>query len=178
LISVIDTDIERFFLAYSESVRNLGTPVFPKYYFKILKAVFGDRCEVLTILHERHPVSSVMSFYFRNQVLPYYGGGSTAARDSKANDFMYWELMRRASERGVQVFDYGRSKINTGSYHFKTHWGFEPKPLHYEYKLVKANKVPEKNPLNPRYRFFVEAWRRLPVPLTRVVGPWIARNLG
>jgi FemAB-related protein (PEP-CTERM system-associated) len=178
LVSVIDTDIERFFLAYSESVRNLGTPVFPKHYFETLKTVFSDRCEVLMILHEGHPVSSVMSFYFRDEVLPYYGGGSTAARDSKANDFMYWELMRRASERGIQVFDYGRSKLNTGSYRFKTHWGFEPKPLYYEYKLIKANKAPEKNPLNPRYRLFVEAWRRLPVPLTRLVGPWIARNLG
>src|SRR5699024_9032028 len=102
----------------------------------------------------------------------------TAARDSKANDFMYWELMRRASERGIRVFDYGRSKLNTGSYRFKTHWGFEPEPLYYEYKLIKASKAPEKNPLNPRYRFFVETWKRLPVPLTRLVGPWIARNLG
>jgi FemAB-related protein (PEP-CTERM system-associated) len=169
LVSVIDTDIERFFLVYSESVRNLGTPVFPKYYFEVLKTVFGDRCEVLTILHEGHPVSSVMSFYFRDEVLPYYAGGSTAAKDCKANDFMYWDLTCRASKRGVRVFDHGRSKLNTGSYHFK---------LHYEYKLIKANKVPEKNPLNPRYRFFVETWKRLPVPFTRLVGPWIARDLG
>ncbi|ADE16289.1 FemAB-related protein, PEP-CTERM system-associated [Nitrosococcus halophilus Nc 4] len=178
LAGIIEADIERFFLIYSESVRNLGTPVFPKHYFKTLKAVFGDRCEILTILYQGCPVSSVMSFYFRDEVLPYYGGGSATARDFKANDFMYWELMRRACERGLHVFDYGRSKLNTGSYRFKTHWGFEPQPLHYEYKLIKANKVPEKNPLNPRYRLFVEGWRRLPVPLTRWIGPWIARDLG
>ena len=178
LTSSTDADIERFFLIYSESVRNLGTPVFPKRYFEILKAVFGDRCEVLTIFHEGTPISSVMSFYFRDEVLPYYGGGLAGAREFKANDFMYWELMRRASERSARVFDYGRSKLNAGSYRFKTHWGFEPQPLHYEYKLIKANKVPEKNPLNPRYRLFVEGWKRLPVPLTRLVGPWIARDLG
>ncbi|CAH9019203.1 FemAB family XrtA/PEP-CTERM system-associated protein [Candidatus Nitrosacidococcus sp. I8] len=178
LLGIIDTDINRFFQLYSESTRNLGTPVFPKHYFQILKEVFGKRCEILTILHNYYPVSSVMSFYFRDEVLPYYGGGSAKARDVKANDFMYWELMRRSAECGIKIFDYGRSKLYTGSYHFKTHWGFKPEPLYYEYKLIKADKIPEKNPLNPRYRFFIEAWKRLPLPLARFIGPFIARNLG
>ena len=73
-------------------------------------------------------VSSVMSFYFRDEVLPYYGGGTALARQLKGNDFMYWELMRRSCERGLQVFDYGRSKQGTGSYSFKKNWGFEPQP--------------------------------------------------
>jgi FemAB-related protein (PEP-CTERM system-associated) len=174
----IDAGVERLYPLYAESVRNLGTPVFPLAYFRALKAEFGADCEVLTITHQGRPVSSVLSFYFRDEVLPYYGGGTEAARDLKANDFMYWELMRRAAEQGVRVFDFGRSKRDTGSYRFKKHWGFEPEPLHYEYHLVRDEAVPQRNPLNPRYRFFIEAWKRLPVAVTRAVGPVLARHLG
>lgn len=178
LAGEIDAGIERFFAAYSESVRNLGTPVFSRGYFRLLKEVFGPDCEVLTVTRGGELVASVMSFYFRDQVLPYYGGGTAQARACKGNDFMYWELMRRAGERGVRVFDYGRSKVGTGSYDFKRNWGFEPEPLHYEYHLVRARTVPDVNPLNPRYRLFIDVWQRLPLPLSRMLGPLIARSLG
>ncbi|MGZ0078557.1 FemAB family XrtA/PEP-CTERM system-associated protein [Methylomonas sp. YC3] len=178
LTSVIDDNVERLYRAYSASVRNLGTPVFPKRYFQILQDVFGESCEVLTIEHEGQLVASVMSFYFKDEVLPYYGGGTDAARDLKGNDFMYWEVMRRAVEKGCKIFDYGRSKVGTGSYRFKKHWGFEPEPLYYEVDLVKAKQIPEINPLNPKYRLFIAAWKRLPLPLSQLIGPWLAKDLG
>ncbi len=91
---------------------------------------------------------------------------------------MYWELMRHSCERGLRVFDYGRSKQGTGPYSFKKNWGFEPAPLHYEYHLVKAREMPDISPMNPKYRLFINAWKRLPLPITRMIGPLIARNLG
>ncbi|MGR8930580.1 MAG: FemAB family XrtA/PEP-CTERM system-associated protein [Gammaproteobacteria bacterium] len=178
LTSVIDESVERFYAAYSESVRNLGTPVFPKRYFQILKQVFADRCEILAIEREGQLIASVMSFYFKDEVLPYYGGGTALARDVKGNDFMYWEVMRRAVDKGCKVFDYGRSKIGTGSYSFKKHWGFEPEPLFYEVDLVKAQQIPEINPLNPKYQLFISAWKRLPLPVSQLIGPWLAKDLG
>jgi len=178
LVSVIDNDTERLFEAYSESVRNLGTPVFPKKYFKILKEVFNDHCEVVSIEHEGRLIASVMNFYFRDEVLPYYGGGKVEARGLYANDFMYWEVMRRAVEKGVKIFDYGRSKIGTGSYRFKKHWGFEEAPLFYEFELVKADSMPDINPLNPKYRFFIAAWKKLPLGLSQIIGPVLAKDLG
>lgn len=178
LESRIDADIKAAYRAYSESVRNLGTPVFGARYLRVLKAVFGEACEVLTVHHREQVVAAVMSFYFRDEVLPYYGGGGEAARGLKANDFMYWELMRRAGERGIKLFDYGRSKRGTGSFDFKRNWGFEPEPLSYEYHLVRAKTLPDINPLNPKYRLFIAAWRRLPLPVSRLLGPSIARSLG
>ena len=86
--------------------------------------------------------------------------------------------MRRACERGLRTFDYGRSKLGTGSYSFKKNWGFEPVPLPYQYHLVRADKVPELNPLNPKYRVFIEIWKRLPLPLANFMGPFLARSLG
>ncbi len=178
LHGTLDDDIGRFYNTYADSVRRLGTPVFSKKYFQVLKEVFGADCEVLTIMQNDHTISSVMSFYFKDEVLPYYGGGTRAAREVAGNDFMYWELMRRACARGLRVFDYGRSKQGTGPYNFKKNWGFVPEPLFYEYYLVKAKAVPDINPLNPKYRFFIETWKRLPLPLTKVLGPMISKNLG
>jgi FemAB-related protein (PEP-CTERM system-associated) len=178
LKSVIDQDIERFFSAYSESVRNLGTPVLPKKYFQILVDVFKQQCEILTVEHNGQLISSVMNFYFRDEVLPYYGGGTKYARSVKGNDFMYWEVMRRAVEKEIKIFDYGRSKIGTGSYKFKRHWGFEPEPLFYEFYLIKTDEMPDINPLNPKYQLFIAAWKRLPLPVSQFVGPFISRSLG
>ncbi len=178
LAGEIDADTTRFFQAYSSSVHRLGTPVFSKKYFRLLKDEFGDDCEVLTIVLDGRIVASVMSFYFRDEVLPYYGGGTDAARAVAGNDFMYWDLMRRACERGLKVFDFGRSKQGTGSFDFKKNWGFEPAPLHYEYCLVRDAEVPEINPLNPKYRLFIQAWKKLPLPLANAIGPHIVKNLG
>lgn len=179
LSSKIDQEIDRFYQAYSESVRNLGTPVFAKKYFQILQEVFNQECEILTITDKNNQlISSVMSFYFKDEVLPYYGGGTEHARAVQGNDFMYWEVMRRALEKGIKIFDYGRSKEGTGSYRFKKHWGFEPKPLYYEFHLVKSDTIPDINPLNPKYQIFIAAWKRLPLSLSQVIGPWIAKDLG
>lgn len=174
----IDAGIERFYDAYSRSVHKLGTPVFAMKYFQILREVFTNDCEILTVTKDDLVISSVFSFYFRDEVLPYYGGGGESARGYKGNDFMYWDLMRRAAERGIRVFDYGRSKVNTGPYNFKKNWGFKPEPLHYEYRLINARTVPDVNPLNPKYRIFINLWKRLPLAVTRVVGPYIVKNLG
>jgi FemAB-related protein (PEP-CTERM system-associated) len=119
-----------------------------------------------------------MSFYFRDEVLPYYAGDDEAARDLAANDFKYWELMRRACERGLKTFDYGRSKQGTGSYSFKKNWGFEPAPLHYEYRLYKRESIPQNNPNNRKYQWMIRTWRKLPLPVANWLGPFIVRSLG
>ncbi|WP_343722460.1 FemAB family XrtA/PEP-CTERM system-associated protein [Herbaspirillum seropedicae] len=178
LQSEIDSDTKRFFAAYSASVHRLGTPVFSRKHFKVLAEVFGEDCEVLTITHNGQTVSSVMSFYFRDEVLPYYGGGNASARELAGNDFMYWELMRRAAARGVRVFDFGRSKEGTGAYDFKKNWGFTPTPLHYEYQLLRGQDVPDTNPLNPRYQLMIKTWQRLPLWAANLIGPHIVRQLG
>ena len=179
LKSEIDSGVDRFFAAYSASVHRLGTPVFSKRYFEILTGVFGRDCEVMSITQQDGQlVAGVLSFYFRDEVLPYYGGGTALAREVAGNDYMYWEVMRRACERGIKVFDYGRSKRGTGSFDFKKNWGFEPEPLHYEYRLVKGARVAEHNPLNPKYQLFIKMWQRLPLPVANLLGPHIVKSLG
>lgn len=178
LISEPDADIQRFLPIYAGSVHRMGTPVFARRYFQLLLDVFGQDCSVLTVTREGQPVASVLSFYFRDEVLPYYGGGTPEARQVAGYDFLYWELMRRSCEAGYRLFDFGRSKRGTGSFSFKKNWGFEPEPLYYEYHLVRSREMPDVNPLNPRYQRFIAAWKRLPLPVANLVGPWISRGLG
>ncbi len=178
LVAEQDPDPNRFFTIYAESVRNHGTPVFAKRFFASLMCVFGDSCRVSTVIAGGRAVASVMTFYFRDEVMPYYGGGLDTARDVAAFDFMYWDVMRRASEDGYKMFDYGRSKRGTGSFSFKKHWGFEAQPLFYEFELFRGTTIPEINPLNPKYRLYIAAWKRLPVRVATLVGPHLARQLG
>jgi FemAB-related protein (PEP-CTERM system-associated) len=178
LISIIDTDVERFYALYSESVRNLGTPVYSKYYFNILKSTFEDSCEIVTVMHDRQAVASAFCVYFRDEVMTFYVGGTVAARALAANVFVYWEVMRRACERGCRLFDFGRSKVGTGAFAFKKNWGFTPEPLHYQYKLASRYSIPDHNPLNPKYRLLIAAWKKLPLPVANLLGPPIVRSIG
>jgi len=178
LDATFGSDLDRFYTAYSTSVRNLGTPVFSKKYFKLLLEAFPEQSDTLTITKDDTLVASVMNFYFRDEVLPYYGGGTEHARNLKGNDFMYWELMCESIKRGLKVFNYGRSKEGTGSFSYKKNWGFEPQPLFYEYYLVKATEVPDINPLNPKYQLMIKTWKKLPLAVSQIIGPLVSKYLG
>ena len=174
----LDTEVTDLYRMYAESLRNLGTPVVARSYLQILKNTFGEDAEVVTITHNNNVVSSVMNFRFRDQILPYYGGGSSAARAVAANDFMYWQVMERARALGLSHFDFGRSKRGTGAFDFKSNWGFEPQPLYYEYFLVRARELPNLSPANPKYSRAIALWQRLPLPVANFIGPFVAKYLG
>jgi FemAB-related protein (PEP-CTERM system-associated) len=159
---------------YAESVRNLGTPVFPA---KLFRAVADELdADVLTVRHQGRAVASVVSLYHGGTVYPYWGGGTEAARALRANDRMYYALMLHARARGVTRFDFGRSKTGTGAAAFKKNWGFEPTVRRYAKRSDGSTR--EINPLNPKYALMVRGWKKLPLPIATLVGPWIARGLG
>ena len=178
LRSEIDGDVGRLHRIYAESVHSLGTPVFAKSYFRLLREEFPNSSDIVTITSNGKAVAAVLIFYFRDEVLPFYGGGTATARGLAANDFMYWEVMRRACERGYRLFDFGRSKIGTGAYAFKRNWGFEPTPLTYQFRLAAKQDVPDLNPLNPKFALLVAAWKRLPLALATRLGPLIVKGIG
>ena len=178
LAAEVDTDTARFFPALLECKRNLGTPFFRRQYFDALLDTFGSNIEITTIVRGSQTICSVMSFRFRNEILPYYGGGGDVARGVKGNDFMYWAVMEKACTDGLEIFDYGRSAAGTGAYRFKKHWGFEPEPLGYEFRLINSTELPNLNPSNPKYRHMINAWKKLPLWTANLIGPPLARRLG
>jgi FemAB-related protein (PEP-CTERM system-associated) len=166
------------YAVYAESVRNLGTPVFPRALFDAVLDAFGDQADILTVHHHGAPVASVLSLYWRGAVMPYWGGGTRQARRLRANDRMYFELMLHARRRGCDRFDFGRSKTGSGAYHFKRNWGFSPEPLGYATWTALGAARRDADPTSTKHALQIALWQRLPLGVANMVGPWIARGLG
>ena len=173
-----DRDLDRHYAVYAESVRNLGTPVFPKSLMESVLTEFGDDADILTVLQEGRPVASVLSLYHNGTVMPYWGGGIWEARALRANDVMYYALMNHARERGCSIFDFGRSKTGSGAYAFKKNWGFEPEPMTYAVRTADGQEPRDVNPNSPKYKAQIALWQKMPLSIANRLGPWIARGLG
>ena len=132
------TELDAHFRVYGASVRNLGSPVFPRRLFQAMAAEFGDDVLVLTVAKDGTALATVFSFFFKSTVFPYWGGGTGADRRWRATEALHYELMRRAARRGATRFDFGRSKVGTGAYDYKRNWGFEPRPLSYATRTVSG----------------------------------------
>ncbi len=169
--------LDDFYEVYARSVHSLGSPVFPRGLFHAIAREFGKDCELLSIWRDGELLSGVLTLFFEDQVLPYYGGARRDALQYSVNDFMYWELLCHAAKAGYRTFDFGRSREGTGAYHFKRHWGFQPVPLPYQYVLVNDSRMPDLSPSNPKMRLAVAAWKRMPLPLTKLIGPRLTRYL-
>jgi FemAB-related protein (PEP-CTERM system-associated) len=171
-----EKDRAAHYAVYAESVRNLGTPVFPRALFAAaLEALDSD---IQTIWHRGKPVASVLSFYHDGAVLPYWGGGVWQARRLRANDRNYYELMLHARRRGCTRFDFGRSKNGSGPAAYKKTWGFEGVPLSYASWTAPGAEARDISPTSSKHAALIAAWKRLPLPLANSLGPHIARGLG
>ena len=166
------------YAVYAESVRNLGTPVFPRSLFDAVLDIFGDDADILTVRQQGLPVASVLSLYHDETVMPFWGGGTWAARHLRANERMYYELMCHARRTGCVRFDFGRSKVGSGPFAFKKNWGFEPQPLTYFTWSAPGTAARNVDPTDEGYSAKIALWKRLPLPIANRLGPWIARGLG
>ena len=173
-----EADRAAHYAVYAESVRNLGTPVFPRSLFDAMMDELGEAADILTIQHHGMPVASVLSFYDRGAVMPYWGGGTLAARSLRANDRMYFELMLHARRRGCTRFDFGRSKTDSGAYHFKRNWGFAPEPLLYGTWAAPGAPARDVDPTSDRHAARIALWKRLPLSVANRIGPFLARGRG
>jgi FemAB-related protein (PEP-CTERM system-associated) len=170
--------IPAFYEIFARSYHRLGSPVFSVKLFKNLLGEFGEKANILLIrTREGKPISSVLTFFYKDQVLPYYAGSLFEYRELAPNDYMYWQLMKYGHKKGYRLFDFGRSKVDTGSYGFKRHWGFEPEPLPYQYYLNRIKEIPNISPANPKYQKKIQIWQRLPFWATKLIGPRIVKYI-
>jgi FemAB-related protein (PEP-CTERM system-associated) len=170
-----NSQLDSFHEIYAQSVRNLGTPVFSKRFFRTLLEEFGEAAEITVVWHESTALAGVLSFRYRDAILPYYGGSLPEGRRFAANNFMYWEVLRRACEAGLHTFDFGRSKLGSGSYLFKTQWNMTERALPYQYYLVRRKSMPNYSPVNPRFKLAADVWKHIPLPFTKALGPALVR---
>jgi len=166
-----DLSIEEFYELYAGSVHRLGTPVFPRKLFVKLRSEFPGQCRLFGVRKGSKAIAGVLCFYFKDHVMPYYAGSLPEYNRDSPNNFMYWSLMLRSCEEGIRYFDFGRSKRGTGAFNFKSTWSMTASALPYMYQLVKAKEVPHLSPVDPKFQLPVAAWKRMPFPWTKIVGP-------
>lgn len=169
------SQLPEFFDLFAANLQRHGTPAFPRSWLENLHAEFGQKMDLLVIRQGEKAVAGVISFFFRDAVLPYYAGAGPEAPRLAANNALYWELMKFAADSGARKFDFGRSKLGTGSYDFKAQWNMAIEPLDYQILLVKRKTVPNFSPKNPKFERATRVWSRLPLWLTKQVGPRVVR---
>jgi FemAB-related protein (PEP-CTERM system-associated) len=169
--------LDQFYDVFAANMRNLGTPVYPKRFFAELLRAFPDHTDIMLVRLNGRVAGATMNFYFDGTVLPYYGCAYAALHHTGLTAFMYFELMRRAAERGYTHFDFGRSKRGSGSWAYKRGWKMTERPLPYQFYLVRATRLPGLDPTNPRFKPLIELWKRLPLRLTKLLGPPLIRNI-
>lgn len=162
---------------YAQSVRNLGTPVFPAALFRAVLDAFGADADLLVVRDGDRPVSAVLSLYHNGHVMPYWGGGVADARRLRSNELLYFRLMGHARTRGMTHFDFGRSKVGSGQAAWKKSFGFDPRPLVY-HSWSPDGTTRDLSPTNGKYQRRIELWKKLPLPIANLLGPMISRGLG
>lgn len=171
-----DNDIDTFYAIYADAMRRLGTPVFPKRFLQTLIKNFAAETEIAVVDCDDEPVTALLSFFHGKATLPYYAGVGQKATAAHAYTYLVWRTMRRAADRGLTEYDFGRSKIGSGPFQYKKLWGIEPEFLTYRVRLIEAGEMPNVSPNNPKFALFSNMWRRLPTPVANIAGPLLAPN--
>src|SRR5579872_42575 len=170
-----DLSLDEFYEIYARSVHRLGTPVFSKKMFALMRSEFPTQCRLFGVRKQGKGIAGVLCFYFRDQVMPYYGAALPEFYKDSPNNFMYWSLIAQSCHEGLGTFDFGRSKRGTGSYQFKSSWSMEETALPYRYQLIRAKAIPHLSPVDQKFRASVALWKKLPFACTKILGPRVIR---
>ena len=177
-VGTSEDDRAAHYSAYAASVHNLGTPVFPRKLFDAVLDAFGARADILTVWEEDQPLASVLTLYHQRTAYPFWGGGVWRARETRANERMYYALMCHArAAKACTRFDFGRSKTGSGPFAYKKNWGFEPQPLSYARWTAPGEQARDVDPTSAAYARKIALWKKLPLPVANRVGPIIAKGL-
>jgi FemAB-related protein (PEP-CTERM system-associated) len=166
-----------FYSIWSENMRDLGTPAYSPAFFREIVTAFPRTTHLCVVRHQGRPVAASFLIGFRDRLEAVWSSSLRSALSLKPNMFLYWQLFCFAAQKGYQIFDFGRSTVGSGTHTFKLQWGAETIPLHWDYWLANGDKLPELNPSNPKYDVAIRVWQKLPLSLTRLLGPRIARCL-
>jgi FemAB-related protein (PEP-CTERM system-associated) len=169
--------VSDFYNVFARNMRDLGTPVYSKRLFKEVLRVFPERSQLHIVRLKGRAIAAGLTYRTRTMVqLPW----ASSIRDYNPlcpNTLLYWDAIQFAHERLASVFDMGRSTPNEGTFNFKAQWGAEPLPLHWEYHMATERELPNLSPANPKFHFAISIWQKLPIALTRRVGPMIVRTI-
>ncbi len=170
--------LDDFYRIFSINMRDLGTPVYPKQFFRNILKAFPSTTWICTVYtRDREPAAAGFLVGFKDTLEIPWASSLRSHNKYSPNMLLYWTVLRFACEKGYNNFDFGRSTPGEGTYRFKEQWGAQPVQLYWHYWLKSGDRMPELNPRNPKYRMAISLWKKLPVGVTRMIGPSIVKNL-
>jgi|SRR5579871_366185 len=173
--SRITQDLGAFYRLMTHSYRRLGTPIFPRSYFAGLLRNFGPIADLREILLDGKVAAASINFLYHGEMHTFYAASDQNLLHAAPNNYMYFDYLLWAARNGFPRFDFGRSKLDTGTYEFKRHWLTEMSELPYEILLVKRKDLPNFSPKNPKFELALKIWQRMPLVVTRLLGPRLIR---
>jgi FemAB-related protein (PEP-CTERM system-associated) len=169
--------LDDFYAVFSENMRELGTPVYGRNFFAEILRAFPDDTHICVVRRGPETVAASFLSGFRDRIEAVWSSSVPKYLSLKPNFFLYWNLLRFAGQKGYRLFDFGRSTAGSGTHEFKLQWGAQTIPLYWDYWLPNGADLPEINPQNPKYRLAIWLWQRIPLAVTRKIGPRIVRCL-
>lgn len=169
--------LDDFYKIFAINMRDLGTPVYSKDFFKNILEIFPDITRIFCVRLNRKPVAASFTISFKNTMEVPWASSLRAYRHLCPNNLLYWAMIEFACVNGFACFDFGRSSRESGTLKFKEQWGTTPRQLYWHYWLPQERPLPEINPANPKYKLFIGTWRKLPVCIANLIGPFIVKNL-
>jgi len=169
--------LDGFYDVFARNMRDLGTPVYARVFFRNVIGALPDTTRILAVSHEGRTIAAGIVSRFRDCMEMPWASSVADYKSLCPNNLLYWEAIRIAIGQGCTGFDFGRSTPNEGTFNFKKQWGAEPVQLYWQYLLKEGTSLPELNPKNPKFEAAIKIWKRLPVGLTKLVGPGIVRNI-
>ena len=171
-------EVESFYRVFSINMRDLGTPVYPKSFFRSIFRQFPELSRICTVYDRfKQPIASGFLLGFRGALEIPWASSIKQYSPQSPNMLLYWTALEYACQNGYRIFDFGRSTPGEGTYKFKQQWGAIPIQLYWYYWLRNGTMLPDLTPKNPKYRIAINIWKRLPVSLTQFLGPKIIRNV-
>jgi serine/alanine adding enzyme len=169
--------LEDFYAVYARNMRDLGSPAHSKRFIQNILDTFPESSWLIVLKLDKKPAAA--GFLISNGDSLDIPLASTIrdVNHLSINMLLYWEVLKFAVESGFRHFNFGRSTQGAGTFRFKQQWGARPKPLYWHYWLDNAHELPSLNPSNPKYGLMINIWKRLPVTITKWVGPQIVKFL-
>ena len=172
--------VSGFYSVFATNMRDLGTPVYPRKLFQAMLQHLGERCEMALVTIESVPIAGAILVHDRvgEQSITQVPSASCLRQFNSvcANMWMYHQLLERAIARGAKQFDFGRSSEDSGTYRFKKQWGAQPQPTPWQV-VLRRGSLNDARPDDPRNRRRIEQWQKLPVWVTKAIGPSIVRGI-
>lgn len=169
--------LDDFYRVFAVNMRDLGTPVYPKAFFKRILQAFPEMSRIITVYLRGRPVGAAFLLGFRERLEIPWASTLKEVNRFSVNMLLYWEVLGYAIARGYKRFDFGRCTRGSGTYRFKRQWGASEKPLYWHYWLKEGSRLPGLTPDNPKYKLAISIWQKLPVFVTNLLGPPIVKNL-